>query len=159
MATASHKAEKLEDKVNEVVENTKEAAQEAVAGSAHKVEKGLDKAAEVAHNVTNKAVSSAGAAIDSTRKATNSGLDKAEKALQKLQTHADPAIDDLAHKALDVATKSINFAADASERTCQTVRELSEATNRYVVEKPGKALAIAAAAGALVALLLTSKRH
>ena len=159
MASTTHKADKVEEKVNEVIESTKESVSDAVSTGAQKVEKGLDKAAEVAHNITNRAVDSAGAAIDSTRKATNSGLDKAEKALHSLQTHADPAIDELAHKALDVATKSINFAADASERTCQTVRELSDATNRYVVEKPGKSLAIAAAVGALAALLLTSRRR
>ena len=57
-------------------------------------------------------------------------------------------------KALDLATKSINLAADASERTRQKVVEVSDATHRYVQEKPGKALLLAAAAGAFVALLL-----
>lgn len=155
MASASQKAETA---VEEIIEDAEKSVRKAASTGVEKLEKGLDKAAEVAHNVTDKAVSGAEAAIEGTRKATSKSLDKAEKAIHTLQEHADPAIDELAHKALDLATKSINLAADAGERTRQKVCEISDATNRYVQEKPAKALFIAAAAGALVALLLNNRR-
>ncbi|RMX08850.1 hypothetical protein D8I35_03030 [Corticibacter populi] len=113
----------------------------------------------MAHDVTGKALSGAEQALQSTRNATNAGLLRAEQSLQSLHQHADPAIDELAHKALDLATKSINLVADTGERARQRVLELSEATNRYVTEQPTKALFFAAAAGAaLTALLLGGRR-
>ncbi|THU05509.1 hypothetical protein E9531_00170 [Lampropedia puyangensis] len=123
-----------------------------------KVEKGVDKAAEVAHKAAGKALDGAEDAIESTRKVVDKGLSKAERTVRDLNAHADPKIDDVAHKALDVATQCINLVADTSERTRQRMTDLCQTTNRYVVEKPGKSLLIAAAVGATLSALLLGRR-
>ncbi|MDH5856265.1 hypothetical protein [Lampropedia aestuarii] len=149
-----------EKSVNEAAEAVDETIRKTADKGIEKVEKGVEKAADVAQKATGKVLDHAEEAIDKTRKAVDSGLDKVERTVRDLNGHADPKIDEIAHKALDVATQCINVIADSSERTCQRLSDLSQATNRYVVEKPGKSLMIAAATGAvLTALLLGGRRN
>ncbi|PAT39266.1 hypothetical protein CK623_10945 [Vandammella animalimorsus] len=144
------------------VENAADAAEatvrKAASQSVQAIEKGVDKAAGTAQALTDKTLEGVERGLSQARQAIDSGLEKAEYSVRSLHQRSDPAIDALAHKALDVATQSINLVADTSERARQRVQELSEATNRYVVEKPGKSLLMAAAAGAILTLLLTGRR-
>ncbi|WP_156454386.1 hypothetical protein [Lampropedia cohaerens] len=150
--TTGKKIEEAADKADEAIRDTAETALD-------KVERGVDKASDVAHDVADRALEGAEQAVQSTRRTVDEGLREVERGVRGLREHADPTIDQLAHKALDVATQSINLVADTSERARERVLELQEATCRYVHEKPGKALLFSAAAGALFTLLLTGGRR
>lgn len=141
------------------MENTRgQTIRQAADKGLEKIEEGVDKAAAVAHEATEKAIDGAESALRSTRRALNRGIDQAEEGLQRLGTYADPRIDALAYKALDVATHSIHLMADATERASLRAQRFSDDIDRYVRQQPGKAMLMAATAGALLTLLLGRRR-
>jgi ElaB/YqjD/DUF883 family membrane-anchored ribosome-binding protein len=100
-------------------------------------------------------------AVQTTREVANESLDKAEAGVRELRREASPVIDDLASRAQDLATRSIDFCADTGARARRQVQQAADATTRYVVQQPGKSMAIAAAAGAALtaAVVLMSRRR
>ncbi|MFY3384540.1 hypothetical protein [Paracidovorax sp. MALMAid1276] len=125
------------------------------------VQTATEKAATTARHITDDVLQSAEDAVKSTRKAANTTLDRAEEGVRTLRSHTDPAIDDLAARAQDLATRGIDYCAEASARARRQVMEAADATGKYVAEQPGKSLVIAAASGALLATLVmwASRRH
>ncbi|RMW99743.1 hypothetical protein EBQ25_06670 [Allofranklinella schreckenbergeri] len=142
------------DKAQAAVQTIRQAADKGL----EKVEEGVDKAANIAHDVTDKALDGAEHALRQTRRAVNAGVDQAQEGLQRLGEYADPRIDALACKALDIATHSIHLMADTTERASLRAQRCSDAAQRYVQQQPGKALLMAAAAGAILTALLTRRR-
>ena len=113
-----------------------------------------EKVADGARNVADDVLQSAQDAVQSTRDAANNSLDKAEKSVRALRSQTDPVIDDLAARAQELASRSIDYCADTSARARRQVQQAADATTKYVAEQPGKSLVIAAASGAALATLV-----
>lgn len=118
------------------------------------IQTATDKVANTARHLADDVLQNAQDAVQSTRTAANNSLDKAEDSVRSLRRQADPAIDDLAARAQELATRGIDYCADAGARARRQAQQVAEATSRYVSEQPGKSIAIAAATGAAVATLV-----
>jgi ElaB/YqjD/DUF883 family membrane-anchored ribosome-binding protein len=97
-------------------------------------------------------------AVESSRSLANDTLDKAESKVRQLRGSIDPMVDKLATQAQKLARQSLDMAAEASERAQRSMHRYADATTRYVANEPVKAVLIAAAVGAGVALLVASAR-
>ena len=117
------------------------------------IQTATDKVATSAHKLADDVLQSAQDAVQSTRNAANNTLERAEDGVRALRSRTDPAIDDLAARAQELATRSIDYCAETSARARRQMHHAAEATNKYVAEQPGKSLVIAAASGALLATL------
>ncbi|MCD2511334.1 hypothetical protein [Comamonas endophytica] len=111
----------------------------------------VNNAADSAKEGVNSAAETAKEGVNATRKAATEAADKVQEGLESAQKQVAPVIDDLAARAQELASRSIHFCADTSERARQQLQCAAEATNRYVVEQPAKSLVMAAAAGAAIA--------
>lgn len=118
------------------------------------IQTATDKVATSAHKLADDVLQSAQDAVQSTRNAANSTLERAEDGVRALRSRTDPAIDDLAARAQELATRSIDYCAETSARARRQMHQAAEATNKYVAEQPGKSLVIAAASGAALATLM-----
>lgn len=105
--------------------------------------------------------SSAQEAMKNSRAAAGKAFSKAQEGLKAAERELSPSIDDLAARAQDFASRSINFCADNSERARRQFQNAADVTTRYVVEQPGKSVLLAAAAGAAVAaaVLMGTRRR
>ena len=113
-----------------------------------------EKVADSARHVADDVLQSAQDAVQSTRDAANNSLEKAEQSVRALRSQTDPVIDDLAARAQELASRSIDYCAETSARARRQMQEAADATTKYVAEQPGKSLVIAAASGAALATLL-----
>ncbi|ARU05595.1 hypothetical protein CCO03_13690 [Comamonas serinivorans] len=107
----------------------------------------VDDVAEKAHEAVDKA-------HDKTQQAIDDADDKARTIRDELR----PAIDALNARVQDLASRTRQAACDKRDQTKETVQAYADRTSAYVVEQPLKSVAIAAAAGAVLALLL-GRRH
>jgi len=125
------------------------------------VETATQKAAHTAHSVADGVLGSAKEAVQASRRVANDSLEKAERRVEKLHSDLNPAIDDLAARAQELASRSISYCADASERARRQFNHAADVSSRYVAEQPGKSVAIAFAAGAALTALfmMTSRRR
>jgi ElaB/YqjD/DUF883 family membrane-anchored ribosome-binding protein len=98
-------------------------------------------------------------ALDSTRDFASEALDRAESKVRELRGSVDPVVDMLTSKAQKLARHSLDLASEANYRAGQSLRHASRATTRYVADQPVRSVLIAAAVGAVVALLISSARH
>lgn len=128
------------DKTQKQVNAATEATRDAVQDTLQSAQQFADQAAESAKQATHQAQS-----------ATLRAIDKAQEGIHAAEKELSPVIDDLAARAQDLATKSIHFCADSSERARRQIQQAADATTRYVVEQPGKSILLAAATGAAVA--------
>ena len=112
----------------------------------------INKVSDKARNLTEDVLQGAKSAVDATRDAANASMDKVEERVEKWRKDADPAVSDLAAKAQALAESSINYCAEASARMREQMDKYSEHTTRYVTQQPGKSVALAAAAGAVLTL-------
>ncbi|MHB1198681.1 MAG: glycine zipper domain-containing protein [Polaromonas sp.] len=101
----------------------------------------------------------AGNAVDSTRGYANDALDKAESRVRELRGSVDPVVDMLTSKAQKLARHSLDLASEAKYQAEQSLRRATRVTTRYVADQPLRSVLIAAAVGAVVALLISSSRH
>ena len=113
-----------------------------------------EKVADSARHVADDVLQSAQDAVQSTRDAANNSLEKAEQSVRALRSQTDPVIDDLAARAQELASRSIDYCAETSARARRQMQEAADATSKYVAEQPGKSLVIAAASGAALATLV-----
>ena len=74
--------------------------------------------------------------------------------MQSLRKQVDPAIDDLAARAQELASRSIDYCAETTARARRQLQQAADVTGKYVAEQPGKSLVIAAASGAALATLV-----
>ena len=88
---------------------------------------------------------------------TAKALDKANDGMS-FRDDVRPAIDAVATSAHDVADHARERALQARDRARDQALDLADRTSDYVNEKPLQALALAAAAGAVLALLLGKRR-
>lgn len=102
---------------------------------------------------------SAGKAIDSTREHASDALDKAESKMREIRGSVDPMVDMLASKAQKLARQSLDMASEAKEHAEKSLKQAADATTRYVSEQPMRSVLMAAAVGALVAVLVSASRN
>jgi len=98
-------------------------------------------------------------AVDSTRDFANDALERAESKVRELRGSVDPVVDMLASKAQKLARHSLDLASEAKYQAEQSLRRASRVTTRYVADQPLRSVLIAAAVGAVVALLISSSRR
>jgi ElaB/YqjD/DUF883 family membrane-anchored ribosome-binding protein len=111
-----------------------------------------------ARQLADAAAHSAEKMLENTRSYANHALDTAESTMDELQSQAQPAIKKLSRQAENIAHQGIQMAAQAKDKARESISHYSEATSRYVAEKPVQSVLIAAAVGAALALLVSSAR-
>lgn len=116
------------------------------------------KALETAHQAADDILDGASDTVQSARDMANHSLDKADSRIHHLRQDMDPRIDDIAAKAQDLASRGIAYCANTSDRARRQLRQAAD-TTRYVSEKPGTSLLIAAAAGAAFATAVMLARR
>ena len=117
------------------------------------------KALETAHQAADDILDGASDAVQSARDMANRSLDKADSRIHHLRQDVDPRIDDIAAKAQDLASRGIAYCVNTSDRARRQLRQAADTTTRYVAEKPGTSLLIAAAAGAAFATAVMLARR
>ena len=113
-----------------------------------------DKLTARVHTLTDEVLQGAEDAVKTTRNMADSSLGKAQDGVSTLRKQVDPAIDELAAKAQELASKSIEYCAETSARARRQIQEAADVTSKYVAEQPGKSMAIAVASGAALATLI-----
>lgn len=98
-------------------------------------------------------------AVDSTRDFASEALDKAERKVRDLYGSVDPVVDMLTSKAQKLARHSLDLASEAKYQAEQSLRRATRVTARYVADQPVRSVLIAAAVGAVAALLISSSRR
>lgn len=98
-------------------------------------------------------------AVDSTRDFANDALERAESKVRELRGSVDPVVDMLASKAQKLARHSLDLASEAKYQAERSLRHATRVTTRYVADQPVRSVLIAAAVGAVVALLISSSRR
>lgn len=118
----------------------------------------IDQIADSATAATEKVADRAERAVDATRAFANEALDKANAKVHTLREDVQPAIDALSARVQDMAARGKAVAAETTAQTREKLGEVSDKTSAYVAEKPLQSMAVAAAAGAVLALLLGRRR-
>ena len=85
-------------------------------------------------------------------------IDKADAKVRSLREDVKPAIDAISSRVHDMAARGKAAAAETSAQTREKLNEYTDKTSAYVAEQPLKSMAIAAAAGAALALLMGRRR-
>jgi ElaB/YqjD/DUF883 family membrane-anchored ribosome-binding protein len=122
------------------------------------IENATEKAADTAKELANDALDGAKKTVRATRDLANESLDNAEKKVERVRREVNPAVSDLAERAQELATRGIDYCANASDRARRQFQQASDATTRYVSEQPGKSVLLAAAAGAALATVVLATR-
>lgn len=112
-----------------------------------------------ARQLSDDVLQNASKALSATREQANMALDKADSKVRELRGEIDPLVDMLAEKAQKLARQSLDIAAEAKEKAQQSLTRYASATSHYVAEQPMRSVLIAAAVGAVVALLVSSSRN
>jgi ElaB/YqjD/DUF883 family membrane-anchored ribosome-binding protein len=104
-------------------------------------------------NLIDRAANSADQAVQATRQTANAALDSVASRIDTLREQAAPALDRAAEQANALAQRSRQALSDGTHQMRQRAHEASDSTALYIRNEPFKAVAYAAAAGALLALL------
>ena len=102
---------------------------------------------------------SADTAIDSTRNYANQVIDAADERIHTLSNSVKPTFDKISRKAGEYAHQGMDMAVHAKDVARDSLSQYSAATGRYVADKPMQSVLIAAAVGAVVALLVSASRN
>lgn len=98
-------------------------------------------------------------AAERSRHYASEALAQAESKVRELRDSVDPMIDMLAEKAQKLARQSKDMASQARHKTQESLTRYADVTTKYVADQPVRAVIIAAAVGAAVALLVASSRN
>ena len=104
-------------------------------------------------------VRSADTAIDSTRNYANQVIDAADERIHNLSNSVKPTFDKISRKAGEYSHQGMDMAVHAKDVARDSLSQYSAATGRYVADKPMQSVLIAAAVGAVVALLVSASRN
>ena len=127
--------------------------------AAEKIKDGADAVADKAERTIEKVADKAERSVDSARTLANDALDKAENKVRSLREDVKPAIDALAARMQDMAERGKEIAAETTAQTRDKFNDVANRTSSYVQDQPMKSMAIAAAAGAVVAMLMGRRRR
>ena len=118
----------------------------------------VEKITENAHQAADKIADKAESTVDSARLYANEALDKADAKVRSLREDVQPAIDAISSRVHDMAARGKAAATETSVHARDKFQEYSDKTSAYVQDQPLKSMAIAAAAGAALALLMGRRR-
>ena len=118
----------------------------------------VEKIADTAQSATEVAADKAERTVETARAYANDALDKADAKVRSLREDIKPAIDAVSARVQDMAARGKAAAAETSAQAREKLNEYSERTSSYVAEQPLKSMAIAAAAGAVLAMLMGRRR-
>lgn len=124
----------------------------------NKVDQAVNHIADTAQDATDKLATKAVRTVDTARDLANDALDKADAKVRTLREDIKPAIDAVAWRVQDAAHRCREVAADTTAQAREKARQCADKTTAYVQEQPLKSMAMAAAAGAVLALLLGRRR-
>ena len=96
---------------------------------------------------------------DSAQNATDKMADKADAKVRSLREDVQPAIDAVSARVHDMAARGKAVAAETSAQAREKLHDVTDKTSAYVSEQPLKSMAMAAAAGAALALLMGRRRR
>ena len=120
------------------------------------------KTAQHTNDLTDQAASSVDRTLQSTRRLANEALDGLASGVQGLRDGVDPVIR-ASHQVSDLAHQGMEALRDGSRHLQDRARRVPGDTVDYIRDEPVKAVLIAAAAGAVLAGLLSlmsrPKRH
>lgn len=119
----------------------------------------VEKMAETANDATNKIASKAESTVDTVRTLANEALDKADVKVRTLREDIKPAIDAISGRVQNMAEHGRAAYAEKSAQAREKLNTAADKTCAYVSEQPMKSMAIAAAAGAVLAMLLGRRRR
>lgn len=119
----------------------------------------IDTIAEKANAATDKVADKAEDTLGSARSLANDTLDKADAKVRTLRDDVKPAIDALSARMQDLAQQGRAAATETTAHARDKLNEVASRTSSYVAEQPMKSMAIAAAAGAVIAMLLGRRRR
>jgi len=105
-----------------------------------------------------KPVDPAEPTIETARRYANEALDRADADVRSLREDVQPTIDALTARMQELAERGKAMAAETSAQAREKLNDYGEKTSAYVAQQPLKSMAIAAAAGAALALLLGRRR-
>lgn len=111
------------------------------------------------HQAADALTHSADKAIDSTRNYANNALDAADEKIHSLRSGMQPVLEKFSRKAEEYANQGMDMAVNAKDKARESLSHYSEATSRYVADKPMQSVLIAAAVGAAIAMLVSSARN
>lgn len=97
-------------------------------------------------------------AIDATRQYAHNAIEAADSKIQSLRSSVEPTVDMLASKAQNLAHQGMDAAVHAKDRVQESLVHYGDATTRYVSRQPVRSVLMAAALGAVIALLLSPSR-
>lgn len=128
--------------------------------TAHSVRHSLGEAAERADRRLVQAAQACERAHRQVERAVERGLTKGADALQdrRWQGRMDPWVGRLSSSARQLARQGVDLASSAGTRAQESWSRYADATTGYVARQPMRAVLIAAAVGAGLALLLASGR-
>ena len=112
-----------------------------------------------ARQLSDQFINGAEKALDNGRHLSHDTLALADHKLHQLRGSIDPVVEKLTTQAQKLARQSLDMAAEASDRAQRSMHRYADATTRYVAKEPVKAVLIAAAVGAVVALLVAAARE
>ncbi len=119
----------------------------------------VKKVAEEANAATDKIADKAESAVDAARTLANDALDKADGKVRTLRDDIKPAIDAISARVQDMAEHSRAACAETGAQAREKFNDAASRTSAYISEQPMKSMAIAAAAGALLAMMLGRRRR
>ena len=118
----------------------------------------INKITDSAHDTADKAAYKAERSVDSARVYANEALDKADAKVRSLREDVQPAIDALSARVHDMAETARTKAAETADLSKEKFNDVAQRTSAYVQQQPLKSMAIAAAAGAVLAMLMGRRR-
>lgn len=98
-------------------------------------------------------------AFDAAREYSSDLADSADKNLNSLQRKVEPALEKFASKAQELAQRGMDMAAHTKDQAKESLANYSAVTTRYVADKPMQSILIAAAVGAILALLVSASNR
>ena len=104
--------------------------------------------------MTDRAARSAEHALDSTQQYANETLDKVKDGVATARDKASDGLSRATAQVKDLTQKSLDRAREMSADVRDRAHQASERTVTYIQDEPLKSVLIAAAAGALMALLV-----
>lgn len=118
----------------------------------------IERVAHAAAATTETVADHAEHGIDVTRNLANGVLDTADAGVQSLRDNVPPAIEALSDRVQTLAEQAQELAVRTRDQTQKRLGHAAESASTHVAEKPLQSMALAAAAGAVLALLWGRRR-
>lgn len=134
-------------------------AQNTVEKIADKAESATEKVAGKAQDAAEKVADKAERTVESARLYANEALDKADAKVRSLREDVQPAIDAISARVQDMAETAKVKATETADYSRERFNDMADRTSAYVQEQPLKSMAMAAAAGAVLAMLMGRRRR